>query len=310
LSQAGLIDVEKSNPQIPTSFDTDSGTAIPLVNVLEVLGNTVANGTNAKPLFTKGSGNTVTAEIQVGAAITGAPADTSNAGIASFEGTQFLVDAKGHVKLLGGGAAIDSFTTDISGPVTPTGLGVVDVTGTSVFSNGSVANTLTLNVQATAQTFLLGAGSGTTATEIGPLINGELIIGSTGNAPVLATLTGGPGVTITNGVGSITINSVLYTDQGSGVTVVSDSGSFSTAAITLTLPASPNNGERCEFIAASGVLVIQLAGTQVGHLAGASTSAGGTFTGSATGDSIVLIYQSSTDDWWALGSPSGVWVLA
>ena len=221
-----------------------------------------------------------------------------------------MVLLKLSISLTGGGLGIGSFTTDVAGPVTPNGSGVVDVTGTSVFSNGSVANTLTLNVQATAQTFLVGAGSDTTATELGPLTNGQVIIGSTGNAPVLATLTGGPGVTITNGAGSITINSVLYRDHASSVTVVSDSGSFATAAITLTLPASPNNGERCEFIAASGVLVIQLAGTQVGHLAGASTSAGGTITGSNTGDSISLIYQSSTDDWWSLGSPSGVWLLA
>lgn len=57
MSQAGLIDIEASMPTIPTSFDTDSGTAIPVVNVLEILGGTGLN--------TIGSGNTVTVILDV-----------------------------------------------------------------------------------------------------------------------------------------------------------------------------------------------------------------------------------------------------
>lgn len=40
---------------------------------------------------------------------------------------------------------------------------------------------------------------------VGPLTNGQLVIGSTGSAPVAATLTPGAGVTITNSAGAITI---------------------------------------------------------------------------------------------------------
>ena len=52
MSQSGLIDIEAAVPTIPTSFDTDSGTAIPVVNVLEVLGGA--------GIDTTGAGNTVT----------------------------------------------------------------------------------------------------------------------------------------------------------------------------------------------------------------------------------------------------------
>ena len=54
MSQAGILDIESSNPQIPTSFETNSGTAIPLLNVLEVLGDTTTG------IDTSGSGNTLT----------------------------------------------------------------------------------------------------------------------------------------------------------------------------------------------------------------------------------------------------------
>jgi hypothetical protein len=51
-------------------------------------------------------------------------------------------------------------------------------------------------------------GSGTDAiTPLGVATNGQLPIGSTGADPVLATLTEGTGITIVNGVGSITISS-------------------------------------------------------------------------------------------------------
>ena len=62
MSQVQVIDVESANPQIPTSFDTDSGTAIPIANVLEILG---ING-----VTTTGSGNTVTIDGSGGVNIT------------------------------------------------------------------------------------------------------------------------------------------------------------------------------------------------------------------------------------------------
>lgn len=54
-------------------------------------------------------------------------------------------------------------------------------------------------------------GSGGALEEASALTNGQLLIGSTGAAPVAATLTAGAGISVTNGVGSITI-----TNTGSG----------------------------------------------------------------------------------------------
>lgn len=51
MSQAGIINAAGSNPSIPTSFVTDSGTAVPVSNVLNILGGT--------DISTSGAGNTV-----------------------------------------------------------------------------------------------------------------------------------------------------------------------------------------------------------------------------------------------------------
>ncbi|MDQ0564130.1 hypothetical protein QO004_005948 [Rhizobium mesoamericanum] len=59
------------------------------------------------------------------------------------------------------------------------------------------------------------AGSGTFGG-VDPLENGELIIGSTGNAPVAQTITAGSGITITNAPGSITISASSSQSIGSG----------------------------------------------------------------------------------------------
>lgn len=77
MSQAGNISFTSGPipPQIATSFVTDSGTAVPVANILNVLGNdSTANNDNG--ISTTGSGNTVTAvlsnRITGSASITGA----------------------------------------------------------------------------------------------------------------------------------------------------------------------------------------------------------------------------------------------
>lgn len=57
----------------------------------------------------------------------------------------------------------------------------------------------------TAHSLAVFEGTSSALTALGAATNGQLPIGSTGTDPVLATLSAGTGITITNGAGSITI---------------------------------------------------------------------------------------------------------
>lgn len=62
MSQAGILDVEKSNPQIPTLFVADTGSAIPVNNTLNIFGD----GVN---VATSGSGSTITISASSGVGV-------------------------------------------------------------------------------------------------------------------------------------------------------------------------------------------------------------------------------------------------
>jgi hypothetical protein len=119
-------------------------------------------------------------------------------------------DGNGTVSLTTGGGGggtgtvtsvqVSGGTTGLStsgGPITTSG--TITLTGTLIVANGGTgATTLTDGG------VLLGSGTGA-ITALGQATNGQLVIGSTGADPVLATLTDGTGITITEGAGTITI---------------------------------------------------------------------------------------------------------
>jgi hypothetical protein len=155
MSQAGLVDFEGSHPQVPTSFVTNTGTAVPIGNTLELLATTVA--AHGVPIETTGAGNVVTIEQQY--ASSSATSIAANAGVASFNSGEFTVDANGFVSLLttsSESVMVDAFTSPGTNPVTPNGSGIITVTGgqvaagttTNVIRTDSLAaNTYTIQVQ-------------------------------------------------------------------------------------------------------------------------------------------------------------------
>lgn len=146
MSQVSIIDIEGNFPQIPTQFNADTGFAIPLVNVLEVLGSVIPNA--GTPFSTVGSGNTI--DIQVQIADDSAVSDATRIGLASFDSASFTVDGNGFVTLNGGGPAatniqVDANTLPGTDPVEPDGAGVITITGGQVASNAVGANVIRSN---------------------------------------------------------------------------------------------------------------------------------------------------------------------
>lgn len=121
-------------------------------------------------------------------------------------------------------------------------INVSTTTGTSTLtlSNTIVAPGSVAVPSLTANSFLYSGTAGLLTTTAAPT-NGQLLIGSTGAAPVAATLTQGTGITITNAAGSITVANagVLSFSQTVPAAFLSISGAASatgavSSAITLT----------------------------------------------------------------------------
>jgi len=317
-----------------TDAAADTGTATPSGGVL-----TFAGG---EGMTTSATGSTVT--------IAGEDATITNKGIASFATADFGVTS-GAVSL--NDAVVKSVTTD-SGAMTPSSHGFsilggegVNVThatttitvagedasssnkGIATFDSGDftvttgdvVLNTVVVADGGTgATTFTDGGivlGSGTSAlTVTAQPTDGQLLIGSTGNDPVLATLTAGTGVSIGNASGAVTINAVggglsweVVTDDSASLVAnhgyIANRGSL----ITLTLPsASIGDLFRIVNVGAGFVSILQQASDQI-RFGNQVTTAGatGNLTATALGDAIEIVCQE--DHVFLVLSSVGNWTI-
>lgn len=100
---------------------------------------------------------------------------------------------------------------------------------------------------------------------------------------------------------------LAWSEQGAPTTIVGNTGSLVTAAITLTLPATPVVGETCSFILDhAGPLVIQSNAGQRIRFGTVQSAVAGTATSSAYGDSIELVYRGTNSTWLAT-TAIGTW---
>jgi hypothetical protein len=134
--------------------------------------------------------------------------------------------------------------------------------------------------------------------------NGQLLIGNTtGNTLAKATLTAGTGISVTNGAGSITVaNSApsisWQSVQTTGFTAVAGNGypcNTTSAAFTVTLPASPTAGNQIQ--------IIDYAGTFATNAVTLARN-GSNITGAASDyllrtnrEAVILTYIDATQGW-------------
>lgn len=179
-----------------------------------------------------------------------------------------------------------------------TSLGVGTTGQVLIGSTGSdpAFNALGVNSALTDHSLIISHGN-SAFTALGAATNGQLPIGSGGSDPVLATLTPGAGISVTNGAGSITIDSLI--SQGI-VTLNGNSGSATGTTVTLS---GANN---ITTTASGSTVSFNVTGTsvhavQIGNASGSLTSIGVGTTGQ------VLIGSTTADpSFGALGVNSGL----
>jgi len=141
-------------------------------------------------------------------------------------------------------------------------------------------------------------GSGVNpVTELAAMVDGDLVIGSTGADPVIAQLTGGVGISITSGAGSITIDAtgsglawVEVTAATQAMAIATSYGCNRGGGVTFTLPATAAAGSVMEIVGMAGIWTLAQNAGQTVHIGNQSstTGVGGSLTATNAGDCIIL----------------------
>lgn len=121
-------------------------------------------------------------------------------------------------------------------------------------------------------------------------------------------------VLTTNGAGQLSFSNSgvgTWTDNSGTFTAAVNTGYFLTAASTVTLPASPAQGNTVDIVCdTTGSCVITANTGQSIRISNQLSSVAGTATNSARGDSLQLVYRSTGATWFASASPNGAWTTA
>ena len=172
---------------------------------------------------------------------------------------------------------------------------------------------------ATANSAVLSTSSTGVPAWSASMTNGQLLIGSTGATPVLGTLTGAGGITISNGAGSITVSGsgsgygwteVVGTTQQMAV----NNGYIANnvALVTLTLPATAVVGDTVVLQGKGAGLfsIAQNAGQTINYGSSPTTTGvAGSLTATNRYDSIELICITANTDWAVLTGTQGAFTV-
>lgn len=214
------------------------------------------------------------------------------------------------------GAVADEYDCN-TGTAIPA-LGVLNIVGTGNIATSGAGNTITADLAGITQHSLQVGGTSNTLTQLGVATNGQIPIGSTGADPVLATITAGVGIAVTNGAGSIEISAdnagFVWTIIATGQIATDNNGYFTNDAgvVTVTLPAISSVGDTFQVAAmsAGGWTIAQGAGQQI-RLGNTTTTlgAGGSLASTAQGDWITCICSVANTNWIAYANQGNITIV-
>ena len=170
------------------------------------------------------------------------------------------------------------------------------------------------SLTSTGATVTISTGAGTINLEAGAAVPTTFTADSGSATPALNNLNIiGLSGSKTSGSGStVTVKSPPFSQVGSSSTSALNTGEFVTAAVTRTLPASAGlaDGDLFMYVCTTaGALVVQSVTAQKIRLGNVITSAAGSATSTAIGDSITLRFNA-TDGFFYAVSVVGNWTLS
>lgn len=196
--------------------------------------------------------------------------------------------------------------------------GAVNIKSLSLDDALTVANGGTGTTSLTDGGVLLGSGTAA-VTALGQATNGQLVIGSTGADPVVASVTAGGGISIAEGAGSLTISTIsggfpwtVVTDATQALAVNNAYIGNRGTTITYTIPTTAAIGSVIKItnIGAGLPVIAQNAGESI-NIVGSTTTVGvgGSLTATEQFDSIELVCIVA-DTTWNVLSITGNWTVA
>lgn len=239
--------------------------------------------------------------------------------------TGVLTDGQLVIGNTGNAPSIASLTQPAAGITITGGAGTItfalsdDLAGIEALATTGLVSRTAANTYAattiTQHAIIIGGASEVPAM-LGPLTDGQIVIGSTGNAPVASTLTAGTGTSITNAAGSITINSIggglTWSVETGATNMVANHGYIgnNAAGVTFTLPGTSSVGDvfRVTGLQASWTIA-QNAGQTIyfGNQA-TTTGAGGSLASTNARDVVELVCVVANNDFQVISSIGNITV--
>lgn len=166
----------------------------------------------------------------------------------------------------------------------------------------------------TAHTLPVAEGS-SNFNFLGPLTNGQLLIGNTGFDPTVSALTGGTGINIVNGPGSIQVVSTGMAGftwtvvTGTSQVMTSNNGYIAdnVALVTLDLPATSSVGDEIDIIGkGAGGWLVQCGAGQTIVVGNTSTTVAGNVASTNAADSFFMICTVADLEWTVASAPQSL----